>query len=288
MTTLFLDHANGHIAYDETGAGPLVICVPSMGDVRAEYRFLAPRLAQAGYRVVKMDVRGHGESSTAWDDFSVAGIGSDILALIRHLKASPAVVIGDSMAAGATVWAAAEAPELVAGAVLVGPFVRSEPSLFTNLLFGAMFSRPWGPAMWQWYYKMLYPTQKPADFAEYVHNLRKNLAERGRMEALQKMLAASKSASEQRLGMVKAPALVLMGTKDPDFKDPEAEARWVAEKINAQMHMIEGAGHYPHAEMPDAVAPLVLEFLAQHAVPVGKAPKPIQVNGAVKELAHGA
>ena len=65
MTTLFLDHANGRIAYDVIGAGPLVICVPSMGDVRGEYRFLAPRLAQAGYRVVTMDVRGHGESSTS-------------------------------------------------------------------------------------------------------------------------------------------------------------------------------------------------------------------------------
>jgi pimeloyl-ACP methyl ester carboxylesterase len=288
MTTLFLNHANGRIAYDETGAGPLVICVPSMGDVRGEYRFLAPRLAQAGYRVVTMDVRGHGESSTAWDDFSVAGIGSDIVALIRHLNAGPAVVVGDSMAAGATVWAAAEAPELVAGAILVGPFVRSEPSLFTNLLFGAMFSRPWGPTMWQWYYKMLYPTQKPADFAEYVTRLRKNLVERGRMEALQKMLAASKSASEQRLGLVKAPALVVMGTKDPDFKNPEAEATWVAEKINAQIHMIEGAGHYPHAEMPDAVAPLVLEFLVQYAAPVGGVLKPQQVNGSIKELAHGA
>ena len=115
MTTLFLDHQNGRIAYDETGTGPLVVCVPSMGDVRAEYRFLAPQLAQAGYRVVTMDVRGHGESSTAWDDFSVAGVGSDIVALIRHLDGGPAVVVGESMAAGATVWAAAEAPELVAG-----------------------------------------------------------------------------------------------------------------------------------------------------------------------------
>lgn len=272
MTTLFLDLAEGRIAYDETGTGPLVVCVPSMGDVRGEYRFLTPLLAQAGYRVVTMDVRGHGESSTIWGDFSVAGVGSDIVALIRHLDGGPAVVIGDSMAAGATVWAAAEAPELIAGAILAGPFVRSEPTLFSSLLFGAMFSRPWGPAMWQWYYKTLYPTRKPKDFTEYVNKLRKNLAEPGRMEALQKMLAASKSASEQRLGRVKAPALVLMGTKDPDFKEPAAEARWVADKVNARLHMIEGAGHYPHAEMPEVVAPLVLEFLAQHT----PAKQPIQ------------
>ena len=121
MTTQFLDHQNGRIAFDESGEGPLVVCVPSMGDVRAEYRFLAPKLASAGYRVVTMDVRGHGETSTAWDDFSVAGVGSDILALIRQLNAGPAVIVGESMAAGAAVWAAAEAPELVAGLILTGP-----------------------------------------------------------------------------------------------------------------------------------------------------------------------
>jgi len=83
MNTQYLEHENGQIAYDESGSGPLVICVPSMGDLRAEYRLLTPQLTAAGFRVVCMDVRGHGESSTAWGDFSVAGVGSDILALIQ-------------------------------------------------------------------------------------------------------------------------------------------------------------------------------------------------------------
>lgn len=264
MTTQFLDHQNGRIAYDDAGSGPLVVCVPSMGDVRAEYRFLAPQLAAAGYRVATMDVRGHGESSTAWDDFSVAGVGSDIVALIRKIDAGPAVVIGESMGAGAAVWAAAEAPELVAALILAGPFVRSEPSIINGMLFGVLFARPWGPAVWQRYYASLYPAQKPHDFAGYLDNLRKNLAQSGRMEALQKMLAASKAASEQRLGAVKAPAMVLMGSKDPDFKEPQTEARWVADKLNATLHMVEGAGHYPHAEMPEIAGPIIVEFVKQH------------------------
>ena len=44
MNTSFLDQLGGRIAYDDTGSGPLVVCVPSMGDVRGEYRFLAPQL----------------------------------------------------------------------------------------------------------------------------------------------------------------------------------------------------------------------------------------------------
>jgi pimeloyl-ACP methyl ester carboxylesterase len=42
---------------------------------------------------------------------------------------------------------------------------------------------------------------------------------------------------------------------------PQAEAEWVAQQLRGTYKMIEGAGHYPHAEMPEIVAPLILDFL---------------------------
>jgi pimeloyl-ACP methyl ester carboxylesterase len=89
-----------------------------------------------------------------------------------------------------------------------------------------------------------------------------NLKQSGRIEALYQMMLASKAPSEERLARVSVPALVVMGSKDPDFKDPEAEARLIAGKMKAQVHILPGAGHYPHVEMIDAVLPLVLPFLA--------------------------
>lgn len=148
-TTQFLDRPGGRLAYDDTaGAGPLVICLPSLGDLRQEYRFLAPQLVVAGYRVVTMDLRGHGESSVGWDDYSAAAVGSDIVALVRELESGPAIVVGTSMSAGAAVWAAADAPDLIAGQVLIGPFVRSatvgsKPSKMQDLLIKALFAGPW-------------------------------------------------------------------------------------------------------------------------------------------------
>ncbi len=65
-STQFLQRPEGRIAYDVTGEGPLVICAPGMGDVRQVYRFLVPRLVEAGYRVATMDLRGHGESDTTF------------------------------------------------------------------------------------------------------------------------------------------------------------------------------------------------------------------------------
>ena len=261
MTTKYLNQDSGKIAYDDAGNGPLVVCVPSMGDVRAEYRFLIPQLVEAGYRVVSMDVRGMGETSVEWDDYSVAGVGADILALIRDLEAGPAIVVGTSMAAGAAVWAAAEAPDLVRGMVQVGPFVRGEGTRFSNLLYSTLFARPWGASMWLKYFSTLYPTRKPEDFAEYTSALRVNLKESGRLESLLKMIHASKKASEERIPRIDKPILVLMGSKDPDFKEPEAEAKWVAENLKGTYMMIEDAGHYPQAEMPEITGPLALKFM---------------------------
>ena len=261
MTTKFLKHKNGQVAYDVTGEGPLIVCVPSLGDVRGEYRFLVPLLVKAGYRVATMDVRGHGETSTDWDDFSVAAIGEDILALVRELDAGPAIVVGTSMAGGAAIWSAVEAPELIRGMILVDPVVDGDGNYLLGGLLSIMFARPWGPSMWKKYYSSLYPTCKPTDFDDYSSALYSNLKQHGRMEAVVEMLRASKRSSGERMPKVKQPALVLMGSKDPDFKNPEAEAKRVATAVRGEYRMIENAGHYPHAEMPEVTAPLMIAFM---------------------------
>jgi pimeloyl-ACP methyl ester carboxylesterase len=262
MATKFFEHENGEIAYDDSGSGPLVIAVSGFGDLRAEYRFLAPQLVEAGYRVVTMDLRGHGESSVNWPDYSLAAVGSDLLALIRYLDAGPAILIGNSMFAGAAVWAAAEAPEQVSGLVLIGPVVRDfMPIWQVKLLFTPLFVGPWGPALWVRYYQTLYPSRKPADFSAYVSSLSASIRQPGRMAAIRAMMTSSKQDAEQRLDQVFAPVLVLMGTRDPDFKDPAAEADWVADRLAAQVRLVDGAGHYPHAEMPEDSGPAVISFL---------------------------
>jgi len=265
----FFDRPEGRIAYEEAGPseGPLVLLVPGLGDLRAEYRFLASRLNAAGYRTVAMDLRGHGESSIQWSDYSAPALGADIVALLRHLGAGPAYLVGTSMGAGAVAWAAAEAPELSRGLVLLGPFVRDTPPTmpFQQAVLKVLFARPWGPAAWGRYYTSLYPGARPEDLDDYVTRLKANLREPGRLEAAKAMIFASKAKVEERLGEVRTPVLVVMGSKDPDFgkQGAEAEARWVAERLHGTVRMIDGAGHYPHAEMPGPAGDAILQFLGE-------------------------
>lgn len=265
MQTLFLPRPGGAIAYDDRGSGPLVLCVPGMGDLRAEYRFLAEQLAAAGRRVVTMDLRGHGESSVGWDDYSKVAIGSDIVALIRHLNSGPATVIGASYAAGAALFATAETPAQIVGIVLIGPFVRAHGSETKQrrdrALYALLFARLWGVTLWKSYFPRFFPTRKPDDFAAYLRALAANLRQPGRLLALRAMMTTRQVDAETVIPQVHTPTLVIMGTRDPDFPSPAQEAQWIAEHLHGSLRMIDGAGHYPHVEFPEQAGRAVVGFL---------------------------
>jgi len=263
--TRFLAVDGGQIAYDDTdGAGPLILAIPGMGDLRSEYRLLRPVLLAAGYRVVTMDVRGFGESSAYWADYSAHAVGRDALALIEHLKAGPAVILGNSFAAGSALWAAHDAPAQVRGMVLLGPILRDlEVPWLATLALKIGFAGPWRVWFWSTYWDSLFPTHKPSDHAQVKAAITTNLHEPGRMTALQAMLGLSKADTAAIVAQSRVPALVVMGTRDPDFPDAAAEARWLAAELHAESLIVDGAGHYPHAEMPDRVSPRLLSFIIE-------------------------
>ena len=267
MQTRYLERPDGHLAYsDYGGAGELALMLPGMGALRSEYRYLAPALSTAGYRAVTLDLRGQGESSVPWAAYDVPSVGGDILAVIDHLEAGPAHLIGTSFAPAPIVWAAAEQPTRVRSLVLINPFVRDNKiNPIMLALFWLMMNNPWRVRSWVMYYRSLYPTQKPTDFQDYLDALAANLSQRGRFAAVKALGGSSRRPSAERLRRVRAPTLVIMGSKDPDFPDPAAEGQIVAEQMGGRMTMVDAAGHYPATEKPEKTTPLILEILARVA-----------------------
>jgi pimeloyl-ACP methyl ester carboxylesterase len=260
--TEYLELPGGRIAYDSTGDGPLVVCTPGLGDTRASYRHLRPLLTAAGYRVVTMDLRGEGESTAAWDDYSTPAVATDVLALVRHLDAGPAILVSNSYTGGPSFIAAAEAPELFSSLVMLGPFARKQPEASPFIKIATWFASHL-TAGWISYWSTLFPTRKPDDFAAAKKALSANLKEPGRMATLRGMLASDQAPGEAAAPGVTCPVLVVMGTKDPDFKDPHGEGELVAAlPKDGRLVMVDGAGHYPHTEMPAETADVVLPFLA--------------------------
>jgi pimeloyl-ACP methyl ester carboxylesterase len=111
------------------------------------------------------------------------------------------------------------------GLVLVGPFVRNpRTSAMRRLLLRVGMAPPWAAISWKSYLPKLYAGRRPADFGEYR-------------------------------------ALVVMGEQDPDFRDPRAEADWIARALCVHVVMVPEAGHYPQSQRPGITTGAVLRFL---------------------------
>ena len=270
--TEFLSVAGGTIAYEVSGAGPLVVLAHGMGDSRAAYRFVVPRLVAEGYRVAAVDLRGCGESSVGWPAYTRTDIAGDLVAVIRHLG-GPAVLVGHSVSGGAATIAAAQAPELIAGLVELAPFTRKQSVrlgdlrlkryrtglrlLLTTAVLGSV-------KHWHRYLDLAFPGPKPADWAGQLDRIAANLGEPGRMRALQRMGQSAPVDAGAQLANVRCPALIIEGSLDPDWADPRAEGAAIVAAMpagRARLEVIEGAGHYPHTQFPEQVVGLVLPFL---------------------------
>jgi pimeloyl-ACP methyl ester carboxylesterase len=262
------------LAFDVTGEGPLVVLAHGMGDSRHSYRFIAPALVAAGYRVANVDIRGCGESSLGWDGYSRTDIASDLVAVVRHLG-GPAVIVGQSISGGAATIAAATAPDLIAGVIELAPFTRAQSIplgavlrvkryrrgsmlLMQTFLMGSL-------SAWKKYLDLAYPT-KPSDWDTELTRIEAKLSEPGRMKALQAMCKSKPTDAGAQLANVRCPVLIIEGSADPDWADPYAEGERIIADLPVglgELVVIDGAGHYPHAQTPNEVIALAVPFLAK-------------------------
>jgi pimeloyl-ACP methyl ester carboxylesterase len=271
-----LNIAGNTIAYDLTGEGPLVVLAHGLGDSRHSYRFVAPALVAAGYRVANVDLRGCGDSSLGWAGYSRTDIAGDLVAVVRHLG-GPAVIVGQSISGGAATIAAATAPDVITGVIELAPFTRKQSVDLGGLVRVKRFRAGYtqmakiivgaGLSSWKKYLDVAYPV-KPADWDAELARIEAKLSEPGRVKVLQAMCKTNPGDAGAQLANVRCPVLVIEGSLDPDWADPRAEGEKIIADLPAglgELVVIDGAGHYPHAQTPDQLLALALPFLAKTA-----------------------
>ncbi len=104
------------LAVEVTGEGPTVVLLHGLTATRRYVVHGSKMLERAGFRVVKYDARGHGESGPG-DAYDYASLAADLAEVLD----GPAVLAGASMGAHTIVRFALDHPELVRAAVLITP-----------------------------------------------------------------------------------------------------------------------------------------------------------------------
>ncbi len=263
MTVSFIESGGGKLAFEVEGDGPLVICSPGMGDFRDAFEPFARHLVGRGYRVACVDLRGHGDSTTGFERYGDEATADDLLAVIDALGGGPAVLVGASLSAGAAVIAAGRQPDKVQGLILLGPYLRNGGGRMMRGALHVAFARPWGPTIWRMFAAKLWPGLGDGA-AQRAARSKASLTRPGRWAAFHATSDVNHDVVAPWIERVRAPVLVVMGSADPDWSDPLAEAAWVASNFaGAETVAVQGAGHAPMLERPEIVNKAASAFLGR-------------------------
>jgi len=117
--------AGVELAYETWGEGPPILLIHGFAsNINVNWRDTGwvKTLTGAGYRVVALDNRGHGESEKLYDSalYSAPMMADDARRLLDHLKIEKTFVMGYSMGARISAFLTMQYPERVAAAVFAG------------------------------------------------------------------------------------------------------------------------------------------------------------------------
>ncbi len=105
------------LSFNEYGAGPPLVVLHGLFGSKRNFSAIARRLADA-FQVITVDLRNHGESP--WDNrHDYPALAADVAQLIERQLGGPAAVIGHSMGGKAAMLLALTRPELVERLVVV-------------------------------------------------------------------------------------------------------------------------------------------------------------------------
>ena len=117
------------------GSGPAIVLLPGQGRGPRDFDELAKHLVSAGYRVVRPEPRGFGESVGPVEGLTLRDNARDVVTAIEKVGAAPAIVVGWAYGNRVARMIASEQPEIVRGVVLIaaGGKYPPKPEVLTTL-----------------------------------------------------------------------------------------------------------------------------------------------------------
>lgn len=252
------------LAHDDGGvAGPVVLLLHAgVADRRMWEPLVAP--LRRTFRVVRPDLRGHGDSPLPGGEYADA---DDVAALLDHLRVEDAAVVGASFGGRVALELAALRPGRVRELVLLCPSVRGVAPTAALRTFDSAEDDLLSAGDVEGAVRLNVATWLGPDA---------DLPAREALAAMQRrafevQLAADADGAADRdlprprrvdvdLAALRVPTVVVSGGRDMDHL--QACAAEVAGQVAGAEHVVlDWAGHLPSLERPDAVLGLLLDVL---------------------------
>lgn len=267
--------SNGiRIHYLDSGpaAAPAVLLVHGFGDNSFSWDGWTKALAPA-YRVIAVDLPGHGLTEAPADFVAAADRYADVLDELRaKLGIETWAVAGNSLG-GSVAWQSAlRHPERVSALILVdaggwpSKAIDEDPPLAFRLMrykLGRAFiaSIDNRPLIIEGLTRNVVDDKVlTKDFIQRWADLQRLP---GHRTILMSLNPGSAAASAERLASIKVPTLILWGKQDPLLDVSDAE-KFKAAIPQAKLIVYPGVGHLPQWEQPDRTGQDAAKFLAQH------------------------
>ena len=219
------------------------------------------------YRVLRFDNRGIGQSSAPDSPYSMAQMAADALALLDYLSISQVHVVGHSMGGQIAQELALAQPEKIQSLILLSSWA-SRDHKFNSLieLFGDLAQKLKGTL----YHQVLLPWLFTDEFYSTPGAVEQllDLIERQPFPPTSHGLyhqsrAILGSDTSDRLTDIHCPTLVMVGQED--IFTPVRFSQQLAQGIpQAELVILDRCGHACVVESADAVAKVMLNFLAKH------------------------
>lgn len=244
--------------YEIDGGGPTVLLLHPVGlDLTcwdSQVGALVP-----GFRVLRVDLRGHGRSDVPPPPYSLRGFADDVHSLLQQLQLAPAHVIGLSLGGMVAQILGMEYPNDVRSLVLTDTTSTLAAEARRTMIERGEAAKRAGMAsviegtLGRWF--------TPGFMgSEVVARCRKRLLTDDVAGWAATWQAISELDTEPRLREIEVPTLVMIG--EVDLSVPVSRARAMADQIpGAVLHVLAGAPHMAPMERPDLFNPPVLEFL---------------------------
>jgi pimeloyl-ACP methyl ester carboxylesterase len=268
----FIDLNGARFRYQEWGdpSAPVVVFLHGVLLHADPYELIVAPISSAGYRVLALDQRGHGQSAHL-DDYSWQAFVDDLAAFWTAVDLESVDVIGHSMGGGNACRFAALHPGAVSRLVLVDEPLAAEPSEDEPGFWGNVAALM-PPDRWESREAFiaaaarLFPRAQPKALA--LQSREMVPGEDGRFDARYmpdlEVLGHSAPAADEQWEMcarVDCPVLV-MRAEHSELLTAAGAAQIVAALPSATLVELPDSGHMVNWENPSGVADLSLAFLA--------------------------